>query len=130
MVPTHYDRDTITGSYELKQDKHRGKVTLYSSQTEIDRDESVMAGVWPGNRLSRNTATNRNVGINALFQSDYELAAHRNQVSYGMDYVDQTSKATYGSTPFMEESAVSTAVFAENKLYVNDVWSLTASFAF
>ncbi|WP_114806193.1 TonB-dependent iron chelate receptor VctA [Vibrio cholerae] len=130
LIPTHYDRDTITGSYELKQDKHRGKVTLYSSQTEIDRDESVMAGVWPDNRLSRNTATNRNVGINALFQSDYELAAHRNQVSYGMDYVDQTSKATYGSTPFMEESAVSTAVFAENKLYVNDVWSVTAGLRF
>ncbi|MBU5915536.1 TonB-dependent siderophore receptor, partial [Vibrio cholerae O1] len=68
-----------------------------------DRDESVMAGVWPGNRLSRNTATDRNVGSNALFQSDYELAAHRHQVSYGMDYVDQTSKAAYGSTPFMDE---------------------------
>ncbi|ENM5761910.1 TonB-dependent iron chelate receptor VctA [Vibrio mimicus] len=130
LIPTRYDRDTITGSYELKQDQHRGKVTLYSSQTEIDRDETVMAGAWPGNRVSHNTATNRNVGVNALFQSDYELVEFRNQVTYGLDYIDQTSKATYGSTPFMEESAISTALFAENKLYVTEAWSVTAGLRF
>ncbi|ELJ8530135.1 TonB-dependent siderophore receptor [Vibrio cholerae] len=130
LIPTRYDRDTITGSYELKQDQHRGKVTLYSSQTEIDRDETVMVGVWPGNRVSHNTATNRNMGVNALFQSDYELVEFRNQVTYGLDYIDQTSKATYGSTPFMEESAISTALFAENKLYVTEAWSVTAGLRF
>ncbi|ENO8415069.1 TonB-dependent siderophore receptor [Vibrio mimicus] len=130
LIPTRYDRDTITGSYELKQDQHRGKVTLYSSQTEIDRDETVMAGAWPGNRVSHNTATNRNMGVNALFQSDYELVEFRNQVTYGLDYIDQTSKATYGSTPFMEESAISTALFAENKLYVTEAWSVTAGLRF
>ncbi|ENM5759619.1 TonB-dependent siderophore receptor [Vibrio mimicus] len=130
LIPTRYDRDTITGSYELKQDQHRGKVTLYSSQTEIDRDETVMAGAWPGNRVSHNTATNRNMGANALFQSDYELVEFRNQVTYGLDYIDQTSKATYGSTPFMEESAISTALFAENKLYVTEAWSVTAGLRF
>ncbi|MFG0605456.1 TonB-dependent siderophore receptor [Vibrio mimicus] len=130
LIPTRYDRDTITGSYELKQDQHRGKVTLYSSQTEIDRDETVMVGVWPGNRVSHNTATNRNMGVNALFQSDYELVEFRNQVTYGLDYIDQTSKATYGSTPFMEESAISTAWFAENKLYVTEAWSVTAGLRF
>ncbi|MGC9553579.1 TonB-dependent siderophore receptor, partial [Vibrio metoecus] len=82
------------------------------------------------NRVSHNTATNRNVGVNVLFQSDYELAARRNQVTYGVDYLDQTSKATYGSTPFMKESAVSTALFAENKLYVNDVWLVTVGLRF
>lgn len=130
LIPTRYDRDTITGSYELKQDQHRGKVTLYSSQTDIDRDETVMAGAWPGNRVSHNTATNRNVGVNALFQSDYELVEFRNQVTYGLDYIDQTSKATYGSTLFMEESAISTALFAENKLYVTEAWSVTAGLRF
>ncbi|MEF2508353.1 TonB-dependent siderophore receptor [Vibrio mimicus] len=130
LIPTRYDRDTITGSYELKQDQHRGKVTLYSSQTEIDRDETVMAGAWPSNRVYHNTATNRNVGANALFQSDYELVEFRNQVTYGLDYIDQTSKATYGSTPFMEESAISTALFAENKLYVTEAWSVTAGLRF
>lgn len=130
LIPTRYDRDTITGSYELKQDQHRGKVTLYSSQTEIDRDETVMAGAWPSNRVYHNTATNRNVGANALFQSDYELVDFRNQVTYGLDYIDQTSKATYGSTPFMEESAISTALFAENKLYVTEAWSVTAGLRF
>ncbi|EEY36273.1 TonB-dependent siderophore receptor [Vibrio mimicus] len=130
LIPTRYDRDTITGSYELKKDQHRGKVTLYSSQTEIDRDETVMAGAWPGNRVSHNTATNHNMGANALFQSDYELVEFRNQVTYGLDYIDQTSKATYGSTPFMEESAISTALFAENKLYVTEAWSVTAGLRF
>ncbi|MCG3728714.1 TonB-dependent siderophore receptor [Vibrio cincinnatiensis] len=130
LIPTHYDRDTITGSYELKKERHRGKVTLYSSQTEIERDESVMAGAWPSNRVSRNTATNRNLGVNARFQSDYEFTELRNQITYGVDYVDQTSKASYGNDAFMKESAISTAVFAENKLYVTDDWSLTAGLRF
>ncbi|MGC9422428.1 MULTISPECIES: TonB-dependent siderophore receptor [Vibrio] len=130
LIPTHYDRDTITGSYELKTAQHQGKVTLYSSQTKIDRDESVMAGAWPSNRVSRNTATNRNVGINALFQSDYQLANLRNQITYGMDYIDQTSKASYGNTSFMKESTISTAAFAENKLYATEAWSLTGGLRF
>lgn len=130
LVPTKYDRDTITGSYELDTEHHKGKVTLYSSETEIDRDESVITSRWASVRHSRNTATNRNIGANIKFQSDYQVASLNNQVTYGADYIDQTSESAYGGSKFMEESAISTALFAENKLYVTDAWSVTAGLRF
>jgi len=83
VVPTKYDRDTITGSYELDTEHHKGKITLYSSETEIDRDESVITSRWATVRHSRNTATNRNIGANIKFQSDYQVASLNNQVTYG-----------------------------------------------
>ncbi len=125
LIPTKYNRDTVTASYELDSENHKGKVTLYSSETEIDRDESVITSRWPGNRRSQNIATNQNVGANVKFQSDYELFGLNHQVTYGGDYIDQTSESEYGGSKFMEESTVSTAVFAENRLSVTEAWSIT-----
>ncbi len=48
LIPTDYDRDTVTLSYELRGDQHQGDVTLYNTETEIVRDESVMAPRWYG----------------------------------------------------------------------------------
>ncbi|MDF4922512.1 TonB-dependent siderophore receptor, partial [Vibrio parahaemolyticus] len=70
LIPTDYDRDTVTLSYELRGEQHQGNVTLYNTETEIKRDETVMAPRWPSNRLSKNTAKNQNFGLNGKFQSD------------------------------------------------------------
>ncbi len=59
LIPTDYDRDTVTVSYELRGDTHQGDVTLYNTGSEIKRDETVMAPRWPSNRLSNNTAKNQ-----------------------------------------------------------------------
>lgn len=125
LIPTQYNRDTVTASYELDSENHKGKVVLYSSETEIDRDESVITGRWPGNRRSQNIATNRNVGANVKFQFDYGLFGLNNQITYGGDYIDQTSESEYGGYKFMEESTVSKAVFAENNLFLTEDWSVT-----
>ncbi len=130
LIPTKYERDTVTASYELDIENHKGKVTLYSSETEIDRDESVITGRWPNNRRTQNTATNKNVGLNIQFQSNYQFAGLNNQITYGGDYIDQTSESTYGGSKFMEESTLSTAVFAENKLFLTDAWSITSGLRF
>ncbi|UUM32836.1 TonB-dependent siderophore receptor [Vibrio japonicus] len=124
LLPTDYDRDTVTLSYELDTDKHSGKVVAYSSKTTIDRDERNSGWERMG-RASQNEATNHNLGVNVKFQSDYALAALDNQVTYGADYMDKNSSSKYGGVEYMDESAISTAMFAENKLYVLDNWNVT-----
>ncbi|WP_435237695.1 TonB-dependent siderophore receptor [Psychromonas sp. PT13] len=126
LIPTDYDRDTITGSYELTGANTSGKVTLFSSETKITRDESVMAGVWPEDRVSVNTATNHNIGANAQFQSQLAIANFNNQLTYGVDLIDQNTTSSYGVVKFMEESTRSSAVFIEDKIYFTPDFSITA----
>lgn len=130
LIPTQYDRDTITGSYALTLDQHKGKVTLYSSETDIERDESVITVGWPADRKSINTAKNRNVGLNAKFQSQLDIAHFSNQLTYGLDYIDKTSASEYGGREYMNESAISSALFVEDKLYITEAWSITAGLRF
>ncbi|AYO07539.1 TPA: TonB-dependent siderophore receptor [Vibrio parahaemolyticus] len=130
LIPTDYDRDTVTLSYELRGEQHQGNVTLYNTETEIKRDETVMAPRWPSNRLSKNTAKNQNLGLNAKFQSDFALAQFDNRVTYGFDYMDKTSSSYYGSSKFMDESAVSTALFVEDQFFFSDAFFITAGLRF
>lgn len=129
LIPTDYDRDTVTLSYVLNKQHHNGKVVVYSSQTEIDRDESKTGWERMG-RASRNTATNRNTGVNATFHSDVSLIGLSNHVAYGLDYMDKNSTSKYGGKKYMDESAISTAVFVEDKVYLLDNWSVTAGLRF
>jgi len=122
LLPTEYERNTITLNYELNTDKHKGKVSLYSSETEIERDESETG--WTG-RESVNTATNNNTGVNATFQSDFSAVSLDNELTYGIDYIHQTSSSAYGGVEYMDESTDSTGVFIENKVYLTDAWSIT-----
>ncbi|MCE2570297.1 TonB-dependent siderophore receptor [Motilimonas eburnea] len=126
LIPTDYDRDTVTLNYELRGEQHKGKVTLYQSQTEIIRDESVITGRWPANRLSKNSAKNKNVGANAQFQSQLLLGAFNHTLTYGADYLDRTSSSKYGGQGFMKESAISTALFLEDKFDVTEHFYITA----
>ncbi|WP_252023661.1 TonB-dependent siderophore receptor [Vibrio sp. SCSIO 43136] len=126
LIPTIYDRDTLTLAYKLDGKAHNGNVTVYQSKTELERDESVMAGAWPGNRVSLNTAKNTNTGLGVKFQSDLDLAGKPSQITYGTDIKQQKSESNYGGTPFASESAVGSAIFAENKLWFNSDFSLLA----
>jgi hemoglobin/transferrin/lactoferrin receptor protein len=123
LLPTIYERNTATLNYELNTDKHKGKVSLYSSETEIERDETETG--WTG-RDSVNTAINSNRGLNATFQSDFTAMHLDNELTYGLDYIHQISSSTYGSVEYMSESTDSTGVFAENKAYLTEAWSITA----
>jgi hemoglobin/transferrin/lactoferrin receptor protein len=126
LIPTDYDRDTFTASYELLGSVHSGKVNLYVSTTEITRDETVMAGVWPTNRVSINTATNQNIGMNTQFESNTVLAGFDNQLTYGIDLMNQNSTSSYGGSKFMDENVLSSAVFFEDKFYFTSAFSITA----
>lgn len=130
LIPTDYDRDTVTLSYELRGEQHQGNVTLYNTETEIKRDESVMAPRWPSNRLSKNTAKNQNFGLNGKFQSDVMLGEFDNRITYGFDYMDKTSSSYYGSRKFMDESAISTALFVEDQFFFSDAFFVTAGMRF
>ncbi|MEZ9233065.1 TonB-dependent siderophore receptor [Vibrio amylolyticus] len=129
LLPTVYDRNTITLSYRLDTEQHKGKVSLYSSETEIERDETQTGWTW-ASRVSVNTATNNNTGLNATFQSDFVVADLDNEMTYGVDYIDNSSSSAYGGVEFMDESAISTAVFAENKIFLVDSWSVTGGLRF
>lgn len=122
LLPTVYKRNTLTLNYKLNSEKHKGKATLYTSQTDIERDETETG--WSG-RASVNTAKNNNTGANATIQSDYQVAGFKNQLTYGFDYIYQSSSSKYGGVDFMDESTHSAAGFAENKIYLTNNWSLT-----
>jgi len=130
LIPTDYDRDTITGSYQLSGKRHSGQVNVYYSQTKITRDETVMAGAWPANRVSVNTATNENIGANSQFQSNYLIANLDNQFTYGFDFIHQATNSTYGGTNYMDEKTISSAVFLQDRLYLSDDFSITAGLRF
>ncbi|WP_413283267.1 TonB-dependent siderophore receptor [Vibrio sp. MA40-2] len=119
LIPTDYDRDTISLSYELSGEKHTGKVNVYSSTTEITRDESEM-DPWPSDRQSLNTAKNQNIGVTAKFQSDLLLAGLANTFTYGAEYLNQNSTSTYGGVKAMDENAISSILFVEDKLWLTD----------
>ena len=123
LLPTVYDRNTATLNYELSTDKHKGKVSLYSSETEIERDETETG--WTG-RDSVNTATNNNTGLNATFQYDFAAASLNHELTYGLDYIYQKSSSTYDAVKYMSESTNSTGLFIENKVELSDTWSVTA----
>lgn len=126
LIPTEYNRDTVTLGYELRGDKHQGKVTLYTTKTKITRDESVMAGQWQPNRVGKNSAENQNDGVNAKFVSNFDLAERRNALTYGFDYMDKTSSSTYVGKQFMKESAKSFALFVEDQVWLTERFSITA----
>ncbi|MCK6265848.1 TonB-dependent siderophore receptor [Vibrio sp. ZSDE26] len=124
LLPTVYKRNTVTLSYKLDTEQHKGKVALYSTETEIERDES-QTGWARHQRESVNTANNNNTGLNATFQSDFVVADLDTELTYGLDYMDKSSSSAYGGVEFMDESAISTAVFVEEKVYLVDSWSVT-----
>lgn len=126
LIPTDYNRDTITLSYELKGEGNRGKVSLYNTRTEIIRDESQVKSRWPADRLSVNSAENRNTGLNAQFQTDHSFADVESTLTYGVDYMNKNSTSTYGSEKYADENATSSAVFAENQWFILDTLSITA----
>ncbi|MFO6423514.1 TonB-dependent siderophore receptor [Motilimonas sp. KMU-193] len=125
LLPTDYDRDTVTLNYQLRGDQHNGNVTLYHSQTEIIRDESVITSRWPANRLSKNSAKNQNLGANAQFQTNLTLGDFANTLTYGVDYIDRTSSSKYGGSQFMKESTISTAAYLEDKFVVSEQFYVT-----
>ncbi|NOH97559.1 TonB-dependent siderophore receptor [Vibrio sp. 99-70-13A1] len=130
LLPTEYDRNTFVLSYELTGEEHRGKVSVYSSQTEVTRDESKITVRWPTDRLSENSATNRNLGANAKFESDLALGSFDNTLLYGVDYIDQNSTSEYGGNKFMDETAISRAIFLEDTLYLTPSILVTAGIRF
>ncbi len=125
LIPTDYDRDTFTGSYELRGEQLNGKVTLYSTKTEITRDESVMVS-WPSNRQSKNSASNQNIGAKAVMNLLVPVAEYGNRFTYGFDVNSQNTDAYYGSTKFMDESTLSSAIFIEDQLHLTEAFSITA----
>ncbi|WP_070966931.1 TonB-dependent siderophore receptor [Vibrio sonorensis] len=129
-LPTTYERLTLTASYELDKENHRGKTVFYSTKTNLDRDETL-AGPRFGERQSRNKASNENQGINAIFYADLPLGSLQNELAYGLDYMKKESSNTLGSTgEEINEDSVATAVFVEDTLYVLPSLSFTAGLRF
>jgi hemoglobin/transferrin/lactoferrin receptor protein len=129
LIPTDYDRDTLTASYQLNGEIHSGKVTIYSSKTELVRDESVMT-TWPSNRQSENSASNQNIGANATFHYTAPIRGFDNRITYGVDVISQNTDSYYGGVKFMDEDTLSSALFVENTVNVTDALSITAGVRF
>ncbi|RJX75426.1 TonB-dependent siderophore receptor [Vibrio sinensis] len=126
LIPTDYDRDTLTLSYQYFGENTHGKATLYSTKTRLTRDESTVTGRWPADRIGTNSAENKNSGLNVQFQSDFDIASFSHRLTYGLDYMDKNSASTYVSDAYTDENAISTAVFIENQWVISSDLLLTA----
>ncbi len=126
LIPTEYDRSTLALNHELdKGDALFVTTSLYRSETELFRDESVVTGRWPGNRLSKNTATNINTGLLVKAQSIIQTGDIEHELTYGVDINRQDSNSQYGSSMSMSEELTKKALFVEDRIQLTPAWSLT-----
>ncbi|WP_087020350.1 TonB-dependent siderophore receptor [Thaumasiovibrio subtropicus] len=159
LVPTTYDRETVTLSYKLDLgDKILLNASIYRNEMKLERDESVYTNVqaigpdgkpafrpieddkgnvigqrpvyvWPGNRWSVNWAENRNLGGSVRAQSVLASGSLEHTFTYGLDYNEQRSRNSFGTRGVTEE-AISTALYLEDKIRVGDRVTVTPGIRF
>lgn len=130
LLPTEYDRETITLAYEL--DKGESIVlnaSVYQNHIKLQRDESGIAP-WSPTRQSDNSAENTNTGATVKALSTATTGEFTHKFTYGLDYNQQESESQYGSSSSMSEKATSTALFVEDRFYFTDAISMTAGLRF
>lgn len=126
LIPTEYERSTLALNYELdKGEAFFLKANLYRNHIDLFRDESVVSGGWPGNRLSRNTAENTNTGALITAQSTLYGGDIRHDLTYGVDINEQASKSRYGNAFSMSEELIKQALFVEDRIQLTPAWALT-----
>ncbi|MDO6499281.1 TonB-dependent siderophore receptor [Photobacterium sanguinicancri] len=126
LIPTQYDRDTITLNHQYEHSERFGiKTSLYRNTIDLERDESAIPGRWPGNRRSVNNAINTNTGARVTATTDMALGSIRNSFTYGVDYNQQESKSQYGSADELKEKGTTSAIFVQDKIQISDAFSVT-----
>ncbi len=127
LIPTEYNRMTVTLGYELSGETTTGKVTAYATETEIKRNEGKITGRWPGNRKGINIAINKNTGLNAKFETIAQTGGISHRIVYGLDYMKKSTESSYVGVKYMDEGTTSAALFAENTFgFFDDKVELTA----
>lgn len=125
VMPTEYTRDTSTLRYRYDAGGNTtANATLYRNAMELNRDESG-AGAWPGNRKSDNTAEAENLGGTLELTSLAELAGRQHELTYGLLYNRQESRAQYGNDPWIDENAVTTAAYIEDRINLTERLAVT-----
>ena len=124
-LPTEYTRDTTSLRYQYDAGGNTtANATLYRNAMELNRDESGAIS-WPGNRRSDNTAEAENLGATLELTSLAELAGMQHELTYGALYNRQESRAQYGNDPWIDENAISTAGYAEDRIHLTDRLAVT-----
>lgn len=125
-LPTEYTRDTTTLRYAYDAGTHtQVDASLYRNAMELNRDESQITIRWPANRLSDNTAEAENLGGTLALTSTLDVFSMRHSIHYGTQYNRQESRAKYGDDPWIDENAVSTAAYVEDRVNVTDRVAVT-----
>lgn len=131
LIPTEYKRDSLALNYEIdKGDAIFLTASLYRNHLELFRDESVVTGRWPGNRLSQNTAENTNTGALVTAQSLLVTGDIDHQLTYGLDVNKQTSENQYGTTYSAKETLTKKALFIEDRIQLTPEFSVTPGVRF
>ncbi|WVM88122.1 TonB-dependent receptor [Halopseudomonas pachastrellae] len=125
-LPTEYTRDTTTLRYQYDAGgSTSANATLYRNAMELNRDESQITIRWPADRLSDNTAEAENLGATLELTSLTELAGMQHEVTYGTLYNRQESRAQYGNDPWIDENAITTAGYVEDRISLTDRLTVT-----
>lgn len=115
---TRFTRDTLTLNYELNLDNTLIKAAAYTNTSELWRDETGYTGIITGEAV--------NTGINFIAETSLDTAFAQ-ELTYGIDYVkhDTDYSAVYtDSIDRSGESAKNLALFIQDKITLNDVFTL------
>ncbi|MFV0455006.1 MAG: TonB-dependent siderophore receptor [Pseudomonas sp.] len=125
VMPTEYTRDTSTLRYQYDAGGNTtANATLYRNAMELKRDESTISGRWPRPKAT-NTAETENLGATVELTSLVEMAGLEHKFTYGALYNRHESRAQYGTDPQIDENAVSTAGYIEDRIQLTDRLSVT-----
>lgn len=133
--PTEFSRDTATLSYIGNLgDTTELRVSLFSNESELWRDERAWGEDDPYSGYVTGTATND--GLNVIAESAVGLAGLEHEFTYGLDYLTYTTDyqhdAVYiddGLTTSGEE-LVSTALFVQDKIQLSNALYVTPGVRF
>lgn len=126
LWPTEFTRDTLTLNYDLTMGSTNVKAAVYSTTSELWRDESGYAqnpsyvdyaGIVTGE------ATNTGANIIAETSIDGEF---EQDITYGIDYVKHETdyNAAYTTAVHASEEATNLALFIQDRIALNETITL------
>ncbi len=110
LFDTHYDRDTLSGHYELNLGAMLNlRADLYQNEQEL----------WRNYNGATTEGTSKNTGLTLIANSLVNTADIRHQFTYGVKWIkadNQSESVTDGVTTLGREQADDTGIFVEDAI--------------
>lgn len=110
LLPTDYERESINIGYELKNQWVDARITAYTNDINLTRDETT------SRRRGVVTGASDNFGLNVLAVSALNTGGIEHTFTYGMDYFDQELSYILAGTTPTTETGETLALFIQDRI--------------